>query len=185
MGRPGRAAEVFARALEVPPNNPFEYSGLADLWVAADEFDQAAGAVDRGLVAFPGDVILLQARAEVLLRRGQAAEALVQLDELASANPDDVAIAVLRMEALAVLDRRAELRAAGKAFEQAYPLLGHGTIFVGLVAAREGDQVTADAAWDRVDALNAECVECTTDQAQMLAWARAQAPAAKVEPLDR
>lgn len=185
LGRPRRAAEVFEQALEIPPNNPFEYSGLADLWVAAGEFDRAEAVVQQGLEKFPTDVILLQARAEVMLRRGDAFKALMQLDLALAAHPDDVGVQVLRLEALAVLDRRDQARAAAMAYDEMYPLLGHGAIILGLVLARDGDAEGSAAAWQRAEAQIATCVDCTGDQAVMLEWARAQAGAEKVVPLDR
>lgn len=184
-GRPARAAEVFEQALEIPPNNPFEYAGLADLWVAADEFDRAEAVVEQGLAKFPADPIVLQARAEVALRRGDAVKALMQLDLLLAGHPDDVAIQVLRLEALAVLDRRDEARTAAEQYDALYPLLGHGAIILGLVRARDGDAEGAAEAWARAEARIATCEDCTEDQAVMLAWAREQAAAETVKPLDR
>jgi predicted Zn-dependent protease len=184
-GRTAEAAETFAAALAVEPVNPFEYIGSAELWVAADEFDRAATTVDQGLARHPDDPFLLQARAEVRLRRGDAAGAVEELDALIARFPDEVGPQVLLMEALAVVDRREALLAVALAFDEAYPLLGHGAVFAGLAHARGGDPGAAEQAWARAEAQIAECVECTTDQADLLGWARAQVTAETVVPLDR
>ncbi len=185
LGRTGEAAETFAAALAVEPVNPFEYIGAAELFVAADRFDRAAETVAAGLLRYPDDPFLLQTRAEVRLRRGDAAGAVEELDALIARHPDEVGPQVLLMEALAVLDRREALLAASLSFDEAYPLLGHGAVFVGLAHARGGDRAAADAAWARAEAQIADCVECTTDQADLLGWARTQATADAVTPLDR
>lgn len=185
LGRTREAAETFDAALGIEPVNPFEYLGASDLWIAVDEFDRAAAAVEAGLARFPDDPFLLQGRAEVRLRRGDATGALSELDQLCAATPDEIGAQVLRMEALAVLDRRSDLLAAGTAFDEAYPLLGHGAVFAGLAHARGGDSAAAEVSWTSVQERIAICVECSTDQVELLAWARAQAPEKTVTPLDR
>ena len=185
LGRSREAAEAFDSALGLEPVNPFEYLGSADLWVAVDEFDRASAAVDAGLVRFPEDVFLLQGRAEVRLRRGDAEGALAELDRLSEAMPDEIGPQVLRMEALAALDRRELLLAAGLAFDEAYPLLGHGAVFAGLAQARGGDAAAAETLWASVEERIAICVECSTDQVELLEWARKMAGAETVTPLDR
>ena len=108
-----------------------------------------------------------------------------ELDALIARFPDEVGPQVLLMEALAVVDRREALLAVALAFDEAYPLLGHGAVFAGLAHARGGDPGAAEQAWARAEAQIAECVECTTDQADLLGWARAQVTAETVVPLDR
>ncbi len=185
VGRTAEAAAIYSSALAIEPTNPFEYTGAADLWVAAGDLDRAARTVETGLDRFPGEVVLLQARAEVALRGGDAAGALGQLDALAQDHPYEVGVLVLRLEALAVLDRREELRAAARSFDEDYPALGFGPVFLGLAAARDGDAGTAEEEWRRAAAVIAACEICAGDEADVLRWAREQAGAQVVAPLPR
>ena len=185
QGKPTEAAQAFEAALRITPTNPFEYSGAADLWIAADGFDRAQEVVDAGIGFFPGDPILLQASAEVALRRGDAAAALRQLDALREQFPDEVGVRVLRMEALAVLGRNEDAHAAALAFERDLPMLSHGTVILGLAEARLGHAEAAEEAWGRAEGAIAECTMCAGDEAALLIWAREQAGAEKVAPQDR
>ena len=185
QGKPTEAAQAFEAALRIAPTNPFEYSGAADLWIAADGFDRAQEVVDAGLAFFPGDPILLQARAEVALRRGDAAAALGQLDALREQFPDEVGVRVLRMEALVVAGRYEDARAAALAFERDLPILSHGTVVLGLAEARLGHAGVAEEAWGRAEGAIEECTVCAGDEAALLIWAREQATAETVVPQDR
>ncbi len=185
QGKPIEAAQAFEAALKIAPTNPFEYSGAADLWIAADGFDRAQEVVDAGVGFFPGDPILLQARAEVALRRGDAADALRQLDALREQFPDEVGVRVLRMEALVVLGRYEDARAAALAFERDLPILSHGTVILGLAEARLGHDAVAEEAWGRAEGAIEECTVCAGDEAALLIWAREQAAAETIVPQDR
>lgn len=185
QGKPAEAAQAFEAALRIAPTNPFEYSGAADLWIAADGFDRAHEVVDAGLGFFPGDPILLQARAEVALRRGDAVEALGQLDALREQFPDEVGVRVLRMEALVVLGRYEDARTAALSFERDLPILSHGTVILGLAEARLGHSEVAEEAWARAAGAIEECTVCAGDEAALLIWAREQAQTEKVVPQDR
>jgi len=185
QGKPTEAALAFEAALRVAPTNPFEYSGAADLWIAADGFDRAGEVVDAGLAFFPGDPILLQARAEVALRRGDATDALGQLDALREQFPDEVGVRVLRMEALVVLGRYEVARAAALSFERDLPFLSHGTVILGLAEARLGHAAVAEEAWARAAGAIEECTVCAGDEAALLIWAREQAVAETIAPQNR
>ena len=185
QGKATEAAKAFEAALRIAPTNPFEYSGAVDLWIAADDFDRAAEVADAGLGFFPADPILLQARAEVPLRRGDAATALRQLDALRETFPDEVGVRVLRLEALAVVGNYEEAREAALAFERDLPILSHGTVVLGLAEARLGHAEAAEEAWKRAEGAIAECTVCAGDEAAMLIWAREQAKTEKVAPQDR
>ena len=184
-GKPAEAARIYSQALAIEPTNPFEYAGAANLWGAADDFDRASETIESGLRTFPDFPVLLQTRAEIALRRGDAAGALEQLDALAGQAPEDVNVLLLQMEAFAVLGRWEELRNAAQAFGEAYPVLGFGPVFEGLAAARSGDNATADNAWKRAEEIIAECEMCSGDEADLLNWARTQATAETVQPQDR
>jgi len=185
QGRPIEAAQAFEAALRVAPTNPFEYSGAVDLWIAADDFDRAAEVAEAGLGFFSADPILLQAQAEVPLRRGDAATALRQLDALRETFPDEVGVRVLRLEALVVVGNYTEAREAALAYERDLPILSHGTVVLGLAEAKLGNTAAAEEAFKRAEGAIAECTVCAGDEAAMLIWAREQAKAEKVAPQDR
>jgi tetratricopeptide (TPR) repeat protein len=185
QGKVTEAAQAFEAALRISPTNPFEYSGAADLWTAADGFDRAQEIVDAGLGFFPGDPILLQARAEVALRRGDAATAMGQLDALRGQFPDEVGVRVLRMEALVVAGRYEDAREAALSFERDLPILSHGTVILGLAEARLGHAAVAEQAWVRAEGAIEECTVCAGDEAALLIWAREQASAETIVPQDR
>jgi len=184
-GKPAEAARIYSQALAIEPTNPFEYAGAANLWVAADEFDRASETIESGLRTFPDFPVLLQTRAEIALRRGNTSDALEQLDALAAQAPEDVNILLLQMEALAVLGRWGDVRNAARAFGEAYPILGFGPVFEGLAASKLGESGTAEAAWQQAEEIIAECEVCSGDEADVLSWAREQAVAEAVQPMDR
>jgi len=185
QGKLDEAARVFTTALTIAPTNPFEYTGAADLWVAAGDLQQAGTVVEAGLGFFPADPIMRQAHAEVALRSGQAADALAELDALLAESPDEVGAHILRLEALAVLDRLDEAATAALDFEKTFSMLSHGTVVLGLVLARQGHPDAAEQAWARASKAIDECEVCAGDEAALLIWAREQAGAERVTPQAR
>ena len=185
QGRTEDAARTFASALAIVPTNPFEYAGAADLWIAAGGLGQAKTVVEAGLQWFPDDPILRQARAEVALRGGEAAEALSELDAVLADHPDDVGAHILRLEALVVLDRLDDAHAAALQFESSFGMLSHGTVILGLVEARQGHPEAAELAWARASSAIDTCEVCAGDEAALLIWAREQASTPKVAPQAR
>ena len=124
-------------------------------------------------------------KAEVALRRGDAAAAVDQLEQLAVTFPDEVGVHVLYLEALVVVGRNTDARAAAMTFERTFSFLSHGTVILGLAEARLGNQEAADAAWNRAEGAIAECTLCAGDEVALLIWAREQSKAERVRPQDR
>ena len=111
LGRHDEALSSFARAVAIDEKFADAHANCASLLVEMGRFDEGLTSFERALALDPSSVAdspasALAMRAQILLRLGRAADALADLDKIASHTTP--AILLLRGAALGGLERHAE-----------------------------------------------------------------------------
>ncbi|MBN2575061.1 MAG: tetratricopeptide repeat protein [Deltaproteobacteria bacterium] len=98
-GEPGKAQEVFERALDGNPKSVAARLGIAAALQAQDKLEEAKVSLERTLKDFPETLGLRERLAEVCLRLGQKAEALAHYQaEIQAGHPSvPIRLAVARL----------------------------------------------------------------------------------------
>jgi tetratricopeptide (TPR) repeat protein len=77
MGQPGKALDEWGRVLEIVPHNRPARLGLAKLYLAMGQYDQAEAMIDWLLKRHPREASFLSIKASLLIRQNRAEDALV------------------------------------------------------------------------------------------------------------
>lgn len=111
---PLAAIAALERMVTTGRDQPGPYLDLGLLYAQAGRFEEAAGALLRGLDLDPDNRTARYNYSRVLLATGRTGEAILQLEKLAQAAPEDAEVALSLIEArLSAGDRARALKAAG------------------------------------------------------------------------
>jgi tetratricopeptide (TPR) repeat protein len=144
-----RATELLTGALEALPGSAEGWADLASMQQLAGNRAGLDAAIERAAALAPGDVRISRGAAASRLTAGKAAEALRAVDAGLATEPDSVALRLARANALVLLQRRAEARAA---FDHAWSLRpGEPDVLLakGLLAELDRDADAAAEAYGR------------------------------------
>jgi eukaryotic-like serine/threonine-protein kinase len=113
-GELDRALALVQQARNLAPENPQPLFVLVDVAIAGQKLELAEGAIDSLQKLIPGDVQLLDRRANLLSARGQAEEAIALLGTAAARHPS-----VKRLYALAQMEyKQGRIAAAREHLQQ-------------------------------------------------------------------
>ncbi len=89
QGKRDEAVGVFETAKRLTPNSPQPYFNLSRAYIGKGDPGSAVAVLDEGLQKLPVDPLLLRAKADALVMRGQHTEALQIYLKLVETRPDD------------------------------------------------------------------------------------------------
>jgi tetratricopeptide (TPR) repeat protein len=95
LGRPGEAQEACRQASELEPGNPAAWSGLAKAHLAMADFHRAMCAAREAMKLDDTDSTAAMVLGYVLVRDGQAEQAVAVLTPACTANPQDATLRCL------------------------------------------------------------------------------------------
>jgi tetratricopeptide (TPR) repeat protein len=89
QGKRDEAVGAFETARRLTPDSPLPYFNLSRSYIGKGDSGSGLAVLDEGLQKIPADPLLLRAKADALVMRGQHAEALPIYLKLAADHPDD------------------------------------------------------------------------------------------------
>jgi predicted O-linked N-acetylglucosamine transferase (SPINDLY family) len=143
------AAQCFARAMQLRPEEPAYPARLGNLLVTVERFSEALPPLERALNRNPDDVTALIDAGLAMSGLDRWTESLALLDRARRLAPGNLNVLLNRADALLNLRRIAEAEADFSEARRLKP--GDADATIGLLHARQ-----ALAAWDGIEALAAE-----------------------------
>ena len=142
-----RAIESLKSALQNSPASAEGWADLASMHQLSGDRDAAGASIERAHALAPGDVRIARATAASRLSAGNAVGALTSIDAGLHTEPDNVALLLLRTNALLLLSRNAEAETTLKRAGALRPGEAELRLAQGLVAELRRDTDAAAEAY--------------------------------------